>query len=819
MLRGIVSRYFSATLGHPVLTLAIAALVVGALGLFAPRFRLDVSAESLVLESDADLAYYRSIRARYGSDDYLVVTFRPHGDLFAPATLARIGELRRALSALDRIESVRSLLDVPLLQSPPLDLGELQQGAPTLLSSRTDIALARRELATSPLYGQLLLSADGRTTALYLNLRRDAAYEELRQERNTLRAAAAKGERTPEAAARLDMLNERLQARRALLTRQTEDDIRRVRDLLERHRADAEIELAGVPLIVADMIRFIRHDLRVFGSGVLVFVVILLAVSFRRPRWVLLPVVVCGGTGLAMFGLLGLLGWPVTVVSSSFAAVLLIVTLSLLVHLIVRYQEVHAAEPERDQRALIEATIRSKFVPSLYTALTTMVAFGSLTVSGLRPVIDFGWIMVIGTAVAFVLTFVVFPAGLALLPAGRPVRRRHDPSGGIARFAARLIVGRERVVLALFAAIVALAVAGVVRLSVENRFIDYFDADTGIHQGMATLDRELGGTTQLDVIIDAPAAVRDQAPTSAPGVGITGRSYWLNFLRRDTVGAIHDYLDELPQTGKVLSAATGLRMLESVSSGGTLDDFMLSVVYRRLPAEVKATLFDPYISADGDQLRFAVRLFESSPTADRDALLQKVRSDLTGKFGLAPDQVHLTGMAVLYNNVLQSLFRSQALTVGFVFLVVMGVFVALFRSWRIAALGIIPNLVSAALILGLMGWLGVSLDIMTVTIAAITLGIGVDDTIHYTHRFIEERARDRDERAAVARSHESVGRAMIYTSAAVALGFSILVLSNFVPSRHFGLLTGSAMAFALVANLTLLPALLVVFGQHPRRRG
>lgn len=817
MPRRIASLYFSATLGRPRLILAVAALVVVALALFVPRFRLDVSAESLVLENDTSLAYYRSIRARFGSDDFLVVTYRPRGELFAPAMLATIAELRRELAALDRIEAVRSLLDVPLLQSPPVDLGELREGASTLLSPRTDRRLARQELAESPLYSQLLLSKDGRTTALYLNLRPDTEGEALRRQREALRKAAAERPLDDREAARLAALSERLQARNARLTRETEEDIGRVRAILDRYRAGAEIHLAGVPLIVADMIRFIRHDLRVFGSGVFAFIVVLLALSFRRPRWVLLPVLICAGTGLAMVGLLGLLDWPVTVVSSSFAAVLLIVTLSLVVHLIVRYQELHTAEPGLDQRALVEATIRSKFIPSLYTAATTMVAFGSLTISGLRPVIDFGWIMVIGTALAFVFTFLVFPAGLALVPAGMPVKRRHDPTGRLADWTASLIAGREQVVLAVFAALVAAAVAGAARLSVDNRFIDYFDADTGIHQGMLTLDRELGGTTPLDVVIDAPAAVRASRPAAAagadpsPGAGFTGTSYWLNLFRRDTVLAIHDYLDALPQTGKVLSVATALRMLESVSPSGLLDDFTLSLVHRELPADVRATLFDPYISDDGDELRFAVRIFESSRTLDRDTLLRQIRADLGAKFGLAPEQVRLTGMAVLYNNVLQSLFRSQAMTVGFVFLVIMGVFVALFRSLRIAALAIVPNLAAAALILGLMGWLGIDLDIVTVTIAAITLGIGVDDTIHYTHRFVDEFARDRDDRGAIARSHRSVGRAMIYTSVAIALGFSILALSSFIPTRSFGLLTGCAMVFALAANLTLLPALFSAF--------
>jgi predicted RND superfamily exporter protein len=217
------------------------------------------------------------------------------------------------------------------------------------------------------------------------------------------------------------------------------------------------------------------------------------------------------------------------------------------------------------------------------------------------------------------------------------------------------------------------------------------------------------------------------------------------------------------------------------------------------------------MTEDGSQLRFSIRVFESDPSRRRAGLIEKIQRHLTDNMGLNDEQVHLTGMLVLYNNMLESLFRSQILTLGAVFLAIVLMFLALFRSLRIALISITPNILSAAIILGLMGWAGISLDLMTITIAAITIGIGVDDTIHYVHRFEYEFRRDHDYWAAIRRCHATIGRAMYYTSVTVMLGFSVLALSKFVPTIYFGLLTGLAMLVALIANMTLLPVLLATF--------
>jgi len=823
MLFSLPGYYERLVLDRPGITLMLVALVVAFFGFHAANFKLDASADSLVLEHDESLHYYRAIRARYGEDDNLIVTYSPQGDLFSAAVLADLKNLRDGLEAIDRVDAVISLLDVPLIESPPISLADLSRKIRTLESPETDMRLAQSEFVNSPLYRNLLISPDRKTTALQVNFRHDETYHRLLRERDELRELGLQRELSAGEAAKLESLSRQFKDYSARLQDQQREDIATVRAIMDRHREGAGLYLGGVPMIVADSIDFIRHDLMTFGVGVIVFIITILAVAFRRPRWVLLPMATSLAAGLVMVGYLGFVDWPVTVVSSNFISLLLIITLSITIHLIVHFRELHAKNPDADQYTLVRETVRTKAMPCLYTALTTIVAFGSLLFSGIRPVIDFGWMMAIGTVVAFVLAFTLFPASLLFLQPGIPAVRR-DFTAAITRFLARLIERHKTLVPVAFALITVLSILGLSMLTVENRFIDYYKESTEIYRGMELIDKQLGGTTPLDVIIDAPASFFSvpAEPVADPfmdefalnlenSAGITGTSYWFNSYMLKNVDAIHDYLDDLPETGKVLSITTAMRMLKSLNQGKPIDDFFLSILYKRLPDEIMETLISPYMSKDGNQLRFSIRVFESDVSLKREALLQKISHDLTTGMGLEKDQVHLSGMLVLYNNMLQSLFRSQILTIGVVFIAILLMFVVSFRNVKMAGIAIVPNLIAALMVLGMMGWLGIPLDIMTITIAAIVIGIAVDDAIHYVHRFSVEFGKDHDYWATVKRCHGSIGRAMYYTSVIVTLGFAILALSNFIPTIYFGLLTGLSMMVALVANLTLLPLLIVKF--------
>jgi predicted RND superfamily exporter protein len=803
----LTSTYNTLVLRFPLATLIALTFVIVYFLQYIPQFELDASAETLILENDTSLKYYRGIRERYGSDDFLIVTYSPEEELFSSAVLANIKRLREELKQLEQVASVTSLLDVPLVESPPMTLAEMTRAARTLESDDVNIKMAEREMRHSPLYRNLLVNSQGDTTALQVNLVTNQKLLDLVDNRAKL---FEKAKTIPDSSQRMAELSAQIKIENIAQKQKTGQTIAAVRKVMDGHRADATLFLGGVPMIASDSIGFIRSDLKIFGIGVVAFIVIILLISFKSVRWVVLPLAVCLTSALTMVGYLGWAQWPVTVVSSNFISLLLIITLSLIIHLVVRYRELAMIRPEASQFALVSETVASKISPSFYTAITTMVAFGSLLVSGIRPVIDFGWMMVIGISVSFVLAFTLFPAALMLLPRldSQPGR---DLTGKVTSAIADFIQHRTSATLLLFVALILVALTGIPRLSVENRFIDYYKADTEIYQGMTLIDTRLGGTTPMDVIIDAPQDELLLDEDLLEDGDITTNSYWFNSDGLREVARIHQYLEDLPETGKVLSVNTGMRLLESLNKGKPYTDFKLAVVYKRLPEEVRKALIDPYLSADGNQLRFSIRLYESREDMRRQELLDQIYLDLTRDYDLDPEQLNISGMAVLYNNLLQSLFRSQILTLGAVFVAILLMFIALFRNFRLALAAIIPNIISAGLILGLMGWIGIPLDIMTITIAAINIGIGVDDSIHYIHRFREEFEQDENFWMSIRRCHNSIARAMFYTSVTVVLGFSILALSNFIPTIYFGVLSGLAMITALIANLMLLPLLIVRF--------
>jgi predicted RND superfamily exporter protein len=599
-------------------------------------------------------------------------------------------------------------------------------------------------------------------------------------------------------------------------------------------------------MIAADMVDFVRSDLVTFGAGILGFMFVMLTVIFRQPRWVALPMITVLASATFMLGLLAWLDWSMTVISSNFVAVLLIVGLAIAIHLVVRYRELQLSMPDASQHELVRETVRLMWVPCAYTTLTTAVAFGSLVVSGLRPVMDFGWMMTIGISVALLLTFVVLPCLLMLLPRGKTA----DPNkrlAGLTPAFARFTEKHGTSILVVSGVLLATAVFGISRLQVENRFIDYFHESTEIYQGMELLDARLGGTIPLDIVIDAvedtdgpvfaedPGAADSAAVSTDEGVGEDSsgddmfgddpfaddfddgfassgddfeQSYWFTVRGMEELEDIHEYVDSLPQTGKVLSLATTYKIVKQLWDGG-VGDVELALVQKSLPDDVAHLIVDPYFDEGAQEARISLRVKETSRELRRDQFLKDLHSHLVEEMGLEEDRVHFTNMLVLYNNVLQSLFRSQILTLGAVFGAIVIMFVILFRSLSLALIAIAPNILAAGMVLGIMGLAGIPLDIMTITIAAIVVGIGVDDTIHYVHRFKREFPKDRNYLATMHRCHASIGKAMYYTSITIIVGFSILVFSNFTPSIYFGLLTGFAMFAALVGALLLLPQLLI----------
>lgn len=834
MAAALFSLYQRIVLKNAFWVMVLLLVGIGWLATYIPSMKMDASADALVLEGDTSLEYYREISKRYGSEDFLLVTYQPNGDLFAPEQLNTLDELRGRMATLPNVSSVNSILDIPLLQSPRVSLSQVTAGdIPTLRTPGIDIEQVKRELASSPIYKSLLTSVDGTTTAIQVNLKRDERYYQLLNERDALRAKAANNELSSEEHDELATLEKTFADYTSEAHERQADLVAKARDIVKDYRGDATVFLGGVPMIAVDMIDFVKSDLRVFGTGILLFIVVLLVAIFRSWRWMLLPLSTCVLTVTFMLGLLSFLDWHLTVISANFVALLLIITLSVTIHLVVRFREYAAAQPNADQFTLVSQTVGVMLRPCIYTSLTTLVAFASLVVSGIRPVIDFGWMMTIGVLAALAMTFIVLPCVLMILKP-REEKGGNDDSATFTRYFAAATEHYGKTILVVSVGLLILSVWGITQLKVENRFIDYFHDTTEIYQGMETIDSELGGTIPLDIILDLPKAKPVAAKPAAAtddfsndfaddfsddfgddfggddfgGGSGASQSEWFTVAGMKRVQSVHDYVDGLPETGKVLSLATFYDVMQIVM--GNVDDLQLALAQRSLPESITSVLIDPYLSAEVDQVRISVRVKETSRTLHRQQLLTDIRAHLIDDLGFEPEQVHLTGMLVLYNNMLQSLFTSQIMTLSAVFVAILAMFVVLFRSLSLAFIALTPNLLAAGAVLGGMGLVGIPLDMMTITIAAITVGIGVDDTIHYVHRFKEEFAHDRNYLAAMYRSHASIGKAMYYTSIIIVFGFSILALSNFTPSIYFGLLTGLAMLAALLGAMLLLPKLILL---------
>ena len=809
---------------NPFITILVILTFLGFFSYNIQYFELDASSDSLLLQDDEDLRYYRNIKARYGDDEFLVVTISPKIDLFDEKTIDLLTNLKKDLSKLDQIESVVSILDVPLLKSPPKSLAEIADSAPTFLSPETDKELAKIELMTSNLYRNLIISEDSKTTAMLLNIRLNVELESLIDKRDALRAKRLDSDLSAMELKELDRLTSEVKSLRKDERNETATMVSDVRSVLDQYKSSAEIFLGGVPMITVDMIDYIQNDIQLFGLLILMFLVIALLVIFKNPQWMIVSMVCCLIGLMIMTGVLGYMSWPVTVVSANFVALLLIFSLSITVHLTVRYRELVKLFPEENHSSLIVMTMRDKLEPCLFTTITTMVGFGSLLIAGIRPVIDFGWMMLISMGVIFILVFNLFPALLSLF-SKIDHQVKEDKTHKLTNAFANLVIQKPTQILILFTIVFAISISGITKLTAENQFIKAFKEDTEIFQGLSVIDSQLGGTTPLDIIIEADPdffnveddenIIEDDFFDEAffedddGEYDIGGDSYWYNSYRLKTIEAVHDYLESLNEAGKVISFDTTMDVLQTLNDGDEMDTFFLSVLYKKVPDDVKEALFDPYLSEDGNQLRISFRVYESYPDLQRGELLKKIKRDLTSELGLKESQVKLTGMLVLYNNVLESLITSQILTIGFVFAAIMIMFLFLFRSIKFAVIAVIPSIIASSSVLGLMGLMNIPLDIMTITIAAICIGIGVDHSIHYVHRFREEILDSSHADVAIKNAHNSTGQAIYYTSVIIILGFSILAFSNFIPTIYFGLFTAFAMLLALFANLTLLPVLLM----------
>ena len=816
--------YQNLVIRYPIGIIIFLVLILGFFSIHARNFELDASADSLILEDDKDLKIFRKIINRYDTKDFVIITYKPNEDLFSENSFKNIKNLKTSLENLENVDEVITLIDLPLLKTANVPLKKLNQDKIKKITDvGIDINLAKKEIIESPIFKNLIVSEDGQLTSLIVNLKRDEQFIELLRKKNDLRA---KEKLKTEEKEELKKILLDYDKKKSNLKKINHKNIDAIRKIIKEFSSTGEIHLGGVPMIADDMIEFIKSDLINFGVGVFLFIVITLVVVFREIRWVAIPLLNCFYAVMIMIGILGFVNWDVTVISSNFISLMLILTIAMNVHLAVRYKQLCSEMTNSKQSEIVFLTTQKMVWPCLYTALTTICAFTSLVFSGIKPVIDFGWMMTIGLSVTFLTSFILFPSILLLLEK----KEGSFNDEGQSRFTgalAYLAKNHGNKVLLLSGLLIVITVVGITKLKVENSFINYFKEKTEIYQGMKLIDEKLGGTTPMDVVIsfkkekvevdedtalsdDSELGLEDDFFDLGSETEINVEDYWFTSTKIKQIEKVHDYLENLPEIGKVLSLTSLIRVAEDLNEGKEFDPFELNIIYKKLPEKLKTSVVDPYISIENDEARINLRILDSSKDLRRKELIERISNDFKNKLDLKEDQFQIAGVLVLYNNMLQSLFDSQIKTLVFVMLGIAIMFIILFRSITLSVIGIIPNFIAAVSILGIMGLLKLPLDMMTITIASITIGIAVDNSIHYIYRFREEFKKINDYEQTIDICHMSVGRAIFNTSVTIIFGFSILVLSNFIPTIYFGLFTGLAMLIAMLAVLTLLPKLILV---------
>ena len=790
-------------------------LIVGlfSFGYYATKLEIDASSETLLLDDDADLKFSREIEKHFKGENFLVITYQPHSSMLSDESLETLANLSEELTALPLIKSVDSILTMPLLLSPPKEIKELVKDVKTLSNNKeVNKSLVKKEFLSSPLYRGNLVSENFKTSAIIVNLKEDSTYKKLLEERNQLQALTT---RTLKEEQRFQEVLFKFKAHRDEKRIIEHQNIEDIRSIMSGYSSKASLFLGGINMITNDIVTYVQNDLWVYGTSLFLILIVVLWTVFRSIRWVVLPLLISLLSVLAISSLLGFLGLEITVISSNFIALQLIITLSIVLHLIVRYNELLAKYPNSSNYRLTLLTVLSKATPTFFAILTTIIGFSSLVVSNIKPIINLGLMMSAGIAISLFLSFIVFPIVLIKLPKLKvkkdvQVQKRFN----FIETSIEIVKKDKRAIFTITGIILLFSITGANRLIVENSFINYFKQDTEIYKGMKVIDEDLGGTTPLDIILtfkENKATVDEEMDEFDEEFAQSENEaqYWFTKEKMDKIIEVHNYLEQLDEVGTVQSLASILKIGKILNHQKDLDGFALGLLYNNLPQQYQKMILSPYINIEQNQVRFATRIIDSNPNLRRDELLKKIRADLANIVDANVAEVRLSNLMVLYNNMLQSLFSSQITTLGLVLLLIGIMFLLLFRSLKVALISLGVNIVPISIIFGFMGWFGIPLDIMTITIAAIAIGIGVDDTIHYIHRFEHEYRQSRDYFIALERSDCSIGHAMVYTSLTIMLGFSILVLSNLIPTIYFGLLTVLVMFSALIANLILLPKVLI----------
>ncbi len=785
--------YENTILKNPKSIFVLLTILLLNFGYYSKDFRLDASSETLLIEGDPDLKYLKEISNRYGSKEFLILTYTPNEGMISDASLNNLLSLKYKIQSLDWVHSVITLLDVPLLSNSDAPLQERLDSFKTLKDEDVDKERGFKEILESPVFRNFVISEDGKTSGIIVNIKKNQPLEDFKN----------KSQRELEEY--LDQIKKR-----------NHQNILEIRDVIKSYEDIGRIYLGGIPMIADDMMTFIKSDILTFGLGVLLFIITTLWILFRKIIWIIVPISSCFFSVIIMMGFLGLLGWKVTVISSNFIALMLILTMAMNIHISTRFLQLRKSNPSKTKLEILTLTTSKMFWPILYTVLTTIIAFLSLIFSEIKPIIDFGWMMTFGLITSFIITFTLLPTLLNFTPT-KNISIIEDKSSKITRIFRNLSSNYQIPIFIITIIISCVSIIGISKLEVENSFINYFSKNTEIYKGMKLIDEELGGTTPLEVILKFPDSknIKNDEDNDFEDWGDESEQdnekYWFTKDKVDTITNVHNYLDSLPQTGKVLSFSSIINVATKLNNNKPLGTLEMGVLYSKIPDSIKTEIIDPYISIKDNEARISLRIIDSQENLRRNDLINKINFDLQNELGIKKDQYKLAGVLILFNNLLQSLFKSQILTLGLVMIGIFVMFLVLFKNIKLSLIGVVPNFIAAFFVLGFIGLLGIPLDMMTITIAAITIGIAVDNSIHYIYRFKEEFQKIKDYKETLKKCHSTVGAAILNTSITIIFGFSILVLSKFIPTIYFGVFTGLAMLLAMISVLTLLPSLILVY--------
>jgi len=764
MFQRVIQNYFYQIKKFPKLSSLILVAVISFASLGLSNFRFDASSETLVLDSDSAFNAYEQVSERFGSSEFLVVAISNEGKSFDINFLSGFQGFTNKLNALKSVESVVSILDAPLLEQPKVPLLKVGNNDKYLLKDQVDLDLALKEFNNSPIFNNLILNERGDIFAIQVNLFSDVDFSLAVQD---------------------------------------------IREVLTEW--DGEAYLAGPAMIVEDTIAFIQNDVLIFGSITFLLFSLLLLILFR-DIWSV--TIIMTNALLVMFftvGFLGLFDWPISIVSSNFLALLLITSIAVSVHILVNLQN------SADAKLSYDEALSEILIPCFYTAITTVAGFGALMFSGIKPVIDFGKMMMFGVAANFFISFIFIPLCVNL----RKINVKNVINFGLlfADHSATAHGFFKRFSLPLILVAIPIFLYLSSSLKVENKFVDYFKKDTEIYKGMSLIDTELGGTTPIDITIlmpEKPAQNLDEfdffysEDSEVP-------DYWWQQDNMAILKSIQAKIEEVNGVGKVLSIANGISLAERLNNDLALGDLELIFIKNTLlQSETASDLIKDYISADDREVRMSLRTIDSQDNLNRQELITSLDNILNEELVGTNFSYEITGLGVLYNNLLQSLFTSQIKSLGFVFVSLFVMLLFLFRSIaRSIYILFVPGLAVGS-VLSLMALLEIPLDIMTITIASISVGMSVDYAIHFAWRYIKQSDIKSDHKAQSSlaiSAHEketfqSAGHAILIVGITIVIGFLILIFSNFNPTILFGSLSALAIIISMLLALLVLPRLL-----------